>query len=280
MRLASSKAEFGAFFYNMCSTTAARATCCTRCPACLARSSRGSRCRATQRCSHRRSTGEGIIRLDDVTKDPRYGKNAPRRGMPEGHLPVSSYLAVPGEGRSRGEVLGGLFFGHSQPGVFTDREETARRPRSPCKPRRPIGNARLYRSRAERTAKPPQAAERRDGAACTRSPLELSRAISADEACRIVVNGKSRQLIEAHAGAVMSARRVLHAKRTRTVVDGEHTVPRPGRARRSTMTDSITSRRSPTRRAPARSSGSAVGRRSRLPLAIRISIEAARSSRR
>lgn len=32
---------------------------------------------------------------DDITKDPRYGKSAPHAGMPKGHLPVRSYLAVP-----------------------------------------------------------------------------------------------------------------------------------------------------------------------------------------
>jgi PAS domain S-box-containing protein len=66
--------------------------------------------------------GEGIVRLDDVRKDPRYGKNAPYNGMPRGHLPVVSYLAVPVTSRP-GEVLGGLFFGHSQPGMFTERHE-------------------------------------------------------------------------------------------------------------------------------------------------------------
>ena len=66
--------------------------------------------------------GEGIIRSDDIIQDPRYGKNAPYRGMPEGHLPVRSYLAVPVKSRS-GEVLGGLFFGHAQPGVFTEQAE-------------------------------------------------------------------------------------------------------------------------------------------------------------
>lgn len=38
-------------------------------------------------------------------------------GMPAGHLPVRSYLAVPVISRA-GEVLGGLFFGHAEPGVF------------------------------------------------------------------------------------------------------------------------------------------------------------------
>jgi len=66
--------------------------------------------------------GEGIVRSDDITKDPRYGKNAPRSGMPEGHLPVRSYLAVPVISRT-GEVIGGLFFGHAEIGVFDDRSE-------------------------------------------------------------------------------------------------------------------------------------------------------------
>ncbi|MDO9714041.1 ATP-binding protein [Paracraurococcus lichenis] len=66
--------------------------------------------------------GEGIVRSDDITTDPRYGKNAPYRGMPKGHLPVRSYLAVPVTSRS-GEVLGGLFFGHPRPGVFLERSE-------------------------------------------------------------------------------------------------------------------------------------------------------------
>lgn len=63
--------------------------------------------------------GQGTVRMDDVRKDPRFGKNAPYHGLPEGHLPVVSYLAVPVIARS-GEVLGGLFFGHSKAGVFTE----------------------------------------------------------------------------------------------------------------------------------------------------------------
>ena len=41
---------------------------------------------------------------------------------PQGHLPVVSYLAVPVVSRS-GEVIGGLFFGHPQAGVFTEEHE-------------------------------------------------------------------------------------------------------------------------------------------------------------
>jgi len=65
--------------------------------------------------------GEAIVRLDDVRKDPRYGRNAPYEGVPPGHLPVVSYLAAPVV--SRGRVIGGLFFGHPEPGVFTVRDE-------------------------------------------------------------------------------------------------------------------------------------------------------------
>ncbi|HEV2706703.1 MAG TPA: ATP-binding protein [Pyrinomonadaceae bacterium] len=66
--------------------------------------------------------GEGVVRIADVKADARYGKNSPYYGMPEGHLPVTSYLAVPVISRS-GEVLGGLFFGHPDVGVFTARHE-------------------------------------------------------------------------------------------------------------------------------------------------------------
>ncbi|HYF52642.1 MAG TPA: PAS domain S-box protein [Salinarimonas sp.] len=67
-------------------------------------------------------SGEGVVRSDDITKDPRYGKHDTYHGMPAGHLPVTSYLAVPVISRS-GEVLGGLFFGHERPAVFTEEHE-------------------------------------------------------------------------------------------------------------------------------------------------------------
>ncbi|WP_445148017.1 SpoIIE family protein phosphatase [Baekduia sp. Peel2402] len=61
--------------------------------------------------------GVGTVRLHDVLADPRYGLSAPYHGMPEGHLPVRSYLAVPVI-TSDGDVAGGLFFGHREPGMF------------------------------------------------------------------------------------------------------------------------------------------------------------------
>lgn len=66
--------------------------------------------------------GEGVVRSGDITKDPRYGHMAPYHGMPEGHLPVRSYLAVPVASRS-GEVIGGLFFGHPEPDRFAANHE-------------------------------------------------------------------------------------------------------------------------------------------------------------
>jgi PAS domain S-box-containing protein len=67
-------------------------------------------------------TGKKVVRSDDITQDARYGRMAPHHGIPEGHIPVRSYLAVSVISRS-GEVMGGLFFGHPEPHIFTARSE-------------------------------------------------------------------------------------------------------------------------------------------------------------
>ncbi len=64
--------------------------------------------------------GEGTVRSGDITQDPRFGKSGPHHGLPPGHLPVCSYLAVSVIGLD-GEVIGGIFFGHSQRDRFTER---------------------------------------------------------------------------------------------------------------------------------------------------------------
>jgi len=66
--------------------------------------------------------GIGVVRSDDITKDPRYGHNAPYHGMPPGHLPVRSYLAVPVKAPA-GDIIGGLFFGNSDVGRFNAHHE-------------------------------------------------------------------------------------------------------------------------------------------------------------
>lgn len=62
-------------------------------------------------------SGREVVRLSDVTQDPRYGRNTPYDGMPPGHLPVRSYLAVPVKSKA-GKVIGGIFFGHQEAGKF------------------------------------------------------------------------------------------------------------------------------------------------------------------
>jgi PAS domain S-box-containing protein len=116
-------AQFGAFFYNVVDDAGDRYTLYT-----LSGASRedfaGFPMPRNTAVFAPTFNGEGIVRADDITKDPRYGHNAPRKGMPEGHLPVRSYLAVPVISRTN-EVLGGLFFGHAEVGVFTERSERA-----------------------------------------------------------------------------------------------------------------------------------------------------------
>jgi PAS domain S-box-containing protein len=114
-------AQFGAFFYNVIDDVGGSMLLFT-----LSGADRSQ----FEGFGHPRATavfaptfkGEGVIRSEDITKDPRYAKNAPHVGLPEGHLPVRSYLAVPVASRS-GEVIGGLFFGHSDTGVFDEPSE-------------------------------------------------------------------------------------------------------------------------------------------------------------
>jgi PAS domain S-box-containing protein len=115
-------AEFGAFFYNVRDQQTGDAY--------LLYALSGAPREAFANFPHPRATalfgptfrGEGPVRLDDVTRDPRYGHNDPYYGMPPGHLPVRSYLAVPVKGLD-GHVIGGLFFGHSKAGCFTEQHE-------------------------------------------------------------------------------------------------------------------------------------------------------------
>ena len=65
---------------------------------------------------------EGVMRSDDLVPDERYGRISPHFGLPADHPPVRSYLAVSVVSRS-GDVLGGLFYGHSQAAQFTPRHE-------------------------------------------------------------------------------------------------------------------------------------------------------------
>lgn len=116
-----SGAQFGAFFYNV--VDAAGETY-------LLYALSGAARESFDRIGMPRNTaifaptfgGLGVVRSPDIRTDPRYGRNAPHAGMPMGHLPVVSYLAVPVVSSS-GEVIGGLFFGHGEPGRFAPETE-------------------------------------------------------------------------------------------------------------------------------------------------------------
>lgn len=114
-------AAFGAFFYNVIDEQG---------EALLLYALSGADRADFERFGHPRATavfeptfkGAGVVRSDDITADARYGQNPPHGGMPKGHLPVRSYLAVPVIARS-GDVIGGLFFGHPDVGVFNEASE-------------------------------------------------------------------------------------------------------------------------------------------------------------
>ncbi|MDB5706158.1 MAG: hypothetical protein JWN66_3274 [Sphingomonas bacterium] len=115
-------ALFGAFFYNVADETGESYQLYTL---------SGAPREAFEKFGMPRNTaifaptfaGAEVIRSDDIRQDPRYGESSPHHGMPTGHLPVVSYLAVPVISSS-GEVLGGLFFGHDEPGKFGPEAET------------------------------------------------------------------------------------------------------------------------------------------------------------
>ena len=94
-------------------------------------------------------TGAGVVRSDDIRKDPRYGRNEPHHGMPMGHLPVRSYLAVPVVSRSGG-VIGGLFFGHGETGRFIEEHEELADRALPARPPRRSTTPASSRPRNER----------------------------------------------------------------------------------------------------------------------------------
>ncbi|MEO8163763.1 MAG: PAS domain-containing protein [Betaproteobacteria bacterium] len=116
-----SGAKFGAFFYNSTDKKDDAYMLYTLSGAPIDAFSKFGQPRATPLFGPTFS-GAAPIRVDDILKDPRYGKWGPHHGMPKGHLPVRSYLGLPVISRS-GEVIGGLLFGHPEVGVFTERTE-------------------------------------------------------------------------------------------------------------------------------------------------------------
>ena len=139
-----SGAQFGSFFYNVIE----RGRRLVHALHALGRAARGVReirpCRAPRTLFGPTFRGEGPS-APTTSRRTRDTAVAPHHGMPKGHLPVRSYLAVPVISRS-GEVIGGLFFGHSEPGVFTERAERIVEGIA-AQAAIAIDNARLYRER-------------------------------------------------------------------------------------------------------------------------------------
>jgi PAS domain S-box-containing protein len=139
-------AQFGAFFYNVTDARGESFMLYT-----LAGAPRD----AFERFGMPRNTaifaptfeGQGTLRSDDITQDPRFGKSAPHHGMPAGHLPVVSYLAVSVKDVAGG-VIGGLFFGHAARGVFGERQARAAEAMSAIAAPA-LANAKLFRKLQE-----------------------------------------------------------------------------------------------------------------------------------
>ena len=66
--------------------------------------------------------GAGLVRSTDIGGTSHDGPALPQFGMLSGQPVVKSYLSVPVTAAS-GEAIGTMFFGHPEPGVFTERTE-------------------------------------------------------------------------------------------------------------------------------------------------------------
>lgn len=109
-------AEFGAFFYDVVNESGERCpiyTIAGKPPKAISSVFMSNN---TALLAHT-FQGKGVIRLDDIYLDQRFGHQ-----LPPGHVPVVSYLAAPIISRA-GQIMGSLFFGHTQAGVFTERAE-------------------------------------------------------------------------------------------------------------------------------------------------------------
>ena len=153
------RAQFGAFFYNILGQPGGAETPCALSGTPRAEFAKFLAPLATELFG---STlrGDGVVRVDDVRTDLRLGKNDPSPAAPGEHLPVASYLAVPVISRS-GEVLGGLFFGHEAAALFTPRDEKLIRGVAGLTAAA-IDSARIYQAEQQARASAEQANQAKD----------------------------------------------------------------------------------------------------------------------
>jgi PAS domain S-box-containing protein len=137
-------------------------------------------------------------------------------GRDEELAAMPSYLEIPLVAPS-GEMLGGLAVAHSQPAMFMEREErllTAITSQAASA----FANARLYA--AERRARAAAERTQRHSSLLYGITSALSRAVAADEACRIVVR-EMRALVDASAACVLMLD-PTGAKTERIIVEGDY----------------------------------------------------------
>lgn len=114
-------ATFGAFFYNQVDENGEAMRLFTLSGANREFFENLGMPRNTQMFDHT-FKGAGVVRVQNVYKDPRYAKNFPFAGIPQGHLEVVSYMAVPVISPS-GPVIGALLFGHPEEDIFRQEHE-------------------------------------------------------------------------------------------------------------------------------------------------------------
>jgi PAS domain S-box-containing protein len=116
------RAEFGAFFYSVIDEQSGESHMHYRVSGVSPEGVEGfPQPRATEVVAPAFES-QAIVRVDDMTQEPGHKYHPLLYGMAEGHQSYRSYLAVPVKAAS-GEVLGGLFFGHTRVGMFTQQHE-------------------------------------------------------------------------------------------------------------------------------------------------------------
>ncbi|HUS33096.1 MAG TPA: ATP-binding protein [Kofleriaceae bacterium] len=129
---------------------------------------------------------------------------------------MPSYLEVPLVAPS-GELLGALALGHSQPAMFMEREENLLTAIA-SQAAGALSNARVYE--AERSARANAERAERNVTLLQGVTSALSRAVSAEEACRVVVH-ETRAMLDASAACVVMLDR-SGTKTERILVEGDY----------------------------------------------------------